>query len=158
MTGDIANGAQRDAGGFHVDQQETDAFLFFLRLFVGTRQHVDVRRVVRHRGPDLAAVDDVIIAIRHGFGAQTGQIRTGIRFGIALAPGRIAGDDLRQILLALRVVAETDQRRADHGQSLVGHAADTGAFSLLKINQQLRRRQPHAAVFTRPVRRNPAFF
>jgi hypothetical protein len=50
-------------GGLHVDQQEADAFLPLLGLAVGAHQAEDPVAVVAQRGPDLLAVDDVVVAL-----------------------------------------------------------------------------------------------
>ena len=157
VPGDVADGTQGDARRFHVHQQEADAALL-LHLFVGAHQHINVGGVVRHRGPDFAAVDDVFVAIEHGLGAQARKIGTRIGFGIALAPHVVAGKNFRQVLRALRVVAEANQRWPHHGDALIGHAADAGAFGFFPVNNQLARVQPHAAVLNRPVGCEPAFF
>ena len=56
-------------GRLQVDEQEADAFLLF-RLLVGAHEQVDVRGVVRERGPDFLAVDDEIVAVDHGRGCR----------------------------------------------------------------------------------------
>src|SRR5260370_3614208 len=42
--------------------------------------------VVGVGGPDFLAVDDEIVAVALGAGLQRGEVRSGIRLGIALAP------------------------------------------------------------------------
>src|SRR5882757_12033 len=49
------------------------------------------------RGPDLGAVDDVVVAVAHGAGFQRGEVGAGARLGIALAPVILAGENFRQI-------------------------------------------------------------
>ena len=144
-----------DAGLVHVDQEEADAGLL-LRLLVGARQHEDVAGVGGERGPDLLAVDDVLVAIGDRLGTQPRQVRARIRFGVPLAPQVLASDDLRQPLVALLGRAVADQQRADHQDAHVGKARDAPALVLLVEDQQLGRVKAHAAVLARPVRRDPA--
>ena len=45
--------------------------------------------------PDLLAVDDPLVAVEHGLGAQVGQVGAGVGLAEALAPGDLAREDLR---------------------------------------------------------------
>ena len=67
--------------------------------------------------PDLLARDDEIVAVALGAGLQRGEVRSGVRFGIALAPADQAGGDLRQMLFLLRIGAVFQQRRSEHGNA-----------------------------------------
>ncbi|GCC49733.1 hypothetical protein chiPu_0033885, partial [Chiloscyllium punctatum] len=86
-----------DARRFHVDQQERDAGLR-LGGGIGPDQAEDPVGVLRQRGPGLVAVDDVVVAIAHRFGANGGEIGAGARLRIALAPPVLAGENPRQEL------------------------------------------------------------
>ncbi|MCY1230498.1 hypothetical protein D9M72_429110 [compost metagenome] len=57
----------RDAGRMHVEQQERDAFLP-LRLAAGAHQAEHPVGPLRMRGPDLGAVQDVVLAVAVGAG------------------------------------------------------------------------------------------
>ena len=54
--------------------------------------------VVRAGGPDLLAVDDVVVAIAHGARLQAGEVAAGARLAVALAPDDLAARDARQVL------------------------------------------------------------
>ena len=98
--------AHRDARALHVDQQERDAFLALLHRRVGAHQAEDPVGVVRVGGPDLLAVDDVLVAIPLGLGLERGQVASRARLGVALAPEVVAVVDARQEALLLRLGAE----------------------------------------------------
>src|SRR3546814_20431673 len=65
----------RDAGRFHVDQQEGDALLR-LCLLVGADEEETPIGVLRHRRPRLLPVDDIMIALAPPDGAEDCQVRT----------------------------------------------------------------------------------
>src|SRR6266404_7315312 len=74
-------------------------------------------------GPDLLAVDDVIIAVEDSLGVQCRKIAAGVRFGKSLTPNLLAGEHGPQISLLLGFRAQRDNRRphqsfADHAQAL----------------------------------------
>src|SRR3546814_8949975 len=66
--------AHRDAGAFHIDQQEGNALLRF-GLEIGAHQAEHHVREMRLGGPDLVTGDDVVVAIALGFGAQGREVR-----------------------------------------------------------------------------------
>jgi len=68
-----------DAGRLHVDEDEGDAFLRFLRGWVGAAEHEDPVGEVTERGPGFLAVDDVVIADALGLGFQRGEVGAGSR-------------------------------------------------------------------------------
>jgi len=110
---DRDDGAHLDAGAAHLDQQAGDALL----LLAGAgraHQAEHVRGPVRVGGPDLRAVDDVVVAVGHRGGGQARQVGAGAGLGIALAPPVLAAADARQVLRLLRFGAEGDQHRAQH--------------------------------------------
>ena len=84
---------------------------------IGAHQAEDPVGVVRIRRPDLLAGDDEIVAVAFGAGLQRGEVRSGVRFGIALAPADQARGDLRQMFLLLRLGAVFQQRRSEHGNA-----------------------------------------
>ena len=110
------DGPHGDAGRFHVDQQEGDAGLRLCRR-IGPHQAEDPVGMLGQRRPGLVAVDDVVIAVAHRLGPDGSKVGAGARFRITLAPPVLAGEDSRQILLFLRVVAEGVDDRADHGHA-----------------------------------------
>ena len=64
-----------DAGGFHIDEDEGNALLFFLGLWVGTGEHENPVGILAERGPGFLAVDDVEITLAPGCGFQAGEVR-----------------------------------------------------------------------------------
>src|SRR5205085_2161722 len=109
---DGADRADGDPRLVHRIQQEAQAGLLLCAL-VGADQGIHLVGVRRAAGPDLVAVDDPLVALEARFGARTGEVGTGVGFGKALAPAVLAAQYLRQVLRALRVGAEQDQRGAD---------------------------------------------
>ena len=83
-------GRTRDSGRFHVDQQERNALLR-TPFGAGAHQAEYPVGVLAQGVPGFLAVDDVVIALAHGAGAQRGQVGAGARFGISLAPPILAG-------------------------------------------------------------------
>src|ERR1041384_1099108 len=71
---------------------------------------------MRARGPHLLAVDQEMVALVHGPGAQAGKVGAGARLGIALAPDLVAAEDLWQIALLLLLGAPVDQGRAQEAR------------------------------------------
>jgi len=102
-------------------------------------------------------VDDEVVAIHHGLGAQAREVRARVGFGIALAPDVLAREDLGQVVRALFFGAVLDQQRADHGDAHVGRAAHAPALLLFDENDELFGRQAHAAVLRGPAWCHPAF-
>ena len=57
------------------------------------------------RRPDLGAVDDVLVAVEAGLGAQCRQVAAGVGLGEALAPDDLAAGDRREVAATLVVGA-----------------------------------------------------
>ena len=74
-----------NARRLHVDEQEGDAFLR-LHARIGAHQAENPVGELRERGPRLLAVDDVRVALAKRAGFEIGEIGTGARLGITLAP------------------------------------------------------------------------
>jgi len=76
-------------GALHVDQQKRNALLL-ASFAAGADQAENPVRVLTHGVPSLLAIDDVVIALAYGTGAQRGEIgaRPGLR--ISLAPPILA--------------------------------------------------------------------
>src|SRR6266850_6067653 len=109
-------------------------------------------------GPYFRAVDDQMIALDTRLGAQTGQIRAGIRFGEALAPDHIAPENPRQMQALLVFRAAGDEGGAgmierDEAQVIIGRV---GARILLVPDQLAGERQSQATVLDRPRDARPA--
>ena len=77
-----------DARRGHVEQHEGDAFVLLGR--VGAHQAEDPVGLVGVGGPDLLAVDQVMVALVLRLGLQTGEVGPGAGFGVALAPAGLA--------------------------------------------------------------------
>ena len=95
--GHVANRVDLHAGGVveihHQHAQPLAALLF--RIGPAQKDHpVGVHPVA---GPDLAPVDDILVAVTDRRGAQMGQIRAELRLGEALAPHFLHPGDLDQM-------------------------------------------------------------
>ena len=104
LAGDQEDRLGRDPLRGHVEQDEADAVVL-LAGRVGAHQAENPVGEIGVGGPDLLAVDDEIVAVALGPGLQRGEIGSGVRLGIALAPADQPGGDLRQMLLLLRLGA-----------------------------------------------------
>ena len=154
--GDQQNWLGRNALRGHVEQDEADAVML-LGGRISPHQTEYPVGVVRIRGPDLLAVDDEIVAVAFGAGLQRGEVRSGIRLGIALAPADQAGRDLRQMFFLLNFRAVFQQRGPQHGNAERGQRlprADAGHF--LAHDLGLLGIEAATAIFLRPMRHRPA--
>ena len=129
----------RDAGRFHVEQQERHAHLRPLEV-PGTHETEHPVRVVRVCGPDLRAVDDVVVAVGDGGGLQAGEIGTRLRFGITLTPEVVAAQHARQIVVALFLRAAAEQGRAEHREAHRRHRRRVRARAFAIEDVALRHR------------------
>ena len=103
----------RDAGrvGFH-DESRDAARALVLR--VGARHQREDAGVRRVGDEALGAVDDVVVAVADGRGAQRRGVRAGVRLGQRERGDQLAGRQPRQVLLLLRLGAvDQDALRAD---------------------------------------------
>ena len=91
--------AHFDAHRMHVDHQAADAVVLGRRGIGTGEQHAPVG-LTGPAGPDFLTIDDVAIPVPLGPRLQTGQVGTGIGFGIPLAP-HFARADRRQEALPL---------------------------------------------------------
>ncbi|MCY1414794.1 hypothetical protein D9M71_302530 [compost metagenome] len=144
-----------DAGRGHVDQQEGNAALL-LRLGVGAHQAEDPVGVLAEGGPGLLAVDHVVVTLAHRAGLQRGQVGTGARLGVALAPPVAAVEDARQVAGLLLGSAELDDHRRDHVDAEGDQPRRTEGGALLLEDVLLHHAPAGAAVFHRPVGGIPA--
>ena len=149
--------ADGDARRFHVDQQEADAFLL-LRIGIGANKEEAPVGMLRHGGPGFLAIDDIMIAITHGFCAQRSEVGTGAGLRITLTPPVIARQDAGKEAGLLLGRAEGIDNGADHRQA-EGHGADAiGSGQFFRPDEALRRGPAGAAIFDGPCRGNPALF
>jgi hypothetical protein len=115
----------------------------------------DVVGVLGEAGEDLAAVDDVVVAVLHGAGAQRGEVGAGLRLRVADRRVQLALQDARQEVALLLVGAELHDRVADRvdGQE---RQREAGALHLVAEDELLERRAALAAVLLRPADADPA--
>ena len=105
------------------------------------------------RGPDLLAVDDVVVAFAHRGRAQVEGVRARCRLGDAegLQP-QLAGRDLRQPARLLRRAAVPQHRAHRVHLGVTGRAIATRRLDLLHDGGRRRHGQAAAAVFLRDQR------
>ena len=84
---------------------------------IGAHQGEHPIGVGRTRGPGLLPVDQEVVALILRARAQRGEIRTGVRLGVTLAPLHFTAGDSGQVFGALLIGAELEQRRADHADT-----------------------------------------
>ena len=142
-------------GLFMSISKKRDAGLL-LRLGVGAHQAKDPIRILAERIPGFLAIDDVLIALAHRAGAQGGQIRTGARLGIPLAPPGLARADLGQKTLLLRGAAERDEHGSDHFEPKGNEARRTGERRFLLEDVLLNGVPSGAAELHGPAHGTPA--
>ena len=140
----------------HVEQDKADAVML-LGGRVGAHQAKNPVGVVGVGRPDLLAGDDEIVAVALGAGLQRGEVRSGVRLGIALAPADQARGDLRQMFLLLRLGAVFQQRRPEHGDAERHQRLPRAdRRHLLAHDLGLLAIEAAAAIFLRPMRHGPA--
>ena len=81
-----------DAGRLHVEQQVADAAVL-RRVRVRAGEHEHPVGEVGAGGPDLLAVDDVVVAVADGAGLEAGEVAAGAGLAEALAPRDLAAED-----------------------------------------------------------------
>ena len=90
---------------------------------------------------------------------QCGEVGAGVRFGIALAPERLAGKDRAQVTLLLRRGAPMNQRRSE--QPDAGSCEGYGgveAFEFLIADRLVQERSAAPAILSRPGYSEPTAF
>ena len=121
---------------------------------VGAHEHLAVVGDVAEAGPDLLAVDDVVVAVADGARAQAGEVGAGVGLGEALAPHvRRRCRMPRQVALLLLVGALGDERGAavEQPDEVHAHVRRTRPLALLDVDEVLGGRGATAAVLLRPV-------
>ena len=148
--GDTVDHAQRallDAGLVHGDDERRDA-LVPRHVRVGSGQQQAPVGNIGVAGPDLVAVDDVVLTVAGRFRAQRGQVRTGAGLAEALAPTLCSVDHPGQeTALQLRAAVPA---QAHHQVTQTGPRRGAGARQLLVDDHVVHRRQLVPAVLTRP--------
>src|SRR5689334_4175170 len=112
---------------------------------------------MRARGPDLLAVDDPVVALLLGAGAQARDIGAAGGFGEQLTPDLLARRQRRQVLSLLLLAGERHHGRAAHAVADDEHAGELAERTLLLLpDHALDRRRAAAAVLLGPVQAGPA--
>src|SRR5262249_56809387 len=104
----------------------------------------------------LRAVDGVLPVAVLGLGVEAGEIGAGAGLGEALAAPVAEIGDAGEEALLLRVAAEGDDHRADHGDAEGERRRRWRLLQFLEENVMLGRGPVAAAPFGRPVRYRPA--
>ena len=99
-----------------------------------------------------------MIAVTHRRGLDRGQIGTGTRLGIALAPPVLPVQDTRQEAVLLFLAAELLQDRPQHRNAEGQDARRMGKRAFLLEDVALDRGPARAAKATRPIAGQPALF
>ena len=143
------------AGAVHRDQQESDPQLRPVKVS-GADQAEDPVGDIGVGGPDLGPATDQVIPVAHGPHLQRGQVRSGLRFGIALAPEMLAGQDAGQIMRLLFRAAMPDQRRSAHRDAHGGQRRCPGQRAFPGKDETLGDAEFCPAMLLGPVWRGPA--
>src|SRR5438270_13949178 len=110
---------------------------------------------MRGRGPDLLAVDDVMVAFAPRRGFDRRQIRARPRLGEALAPPIVEIGGARQEAPLLLVAAELDQHGAEHRDIARVALRRREGLDLFQEHHALDRRPAWPAPFLWPVEGRP---
>src|SRR5579871_328310 len=112
---------------------------------------------MRARGPDLLAVDDPVVALLLGAGAQARDVGAAGGLGEQLAPDFLAGGKLRQIAALGLLGAVGHHGRAAHALADLERLRQLAVDALFLLPYDaLDRRGAAAAIFLRPVQAGPA--
>jgi len=149
------DGPHGDAWRRHIDQQEGNAALL-LGLRVSAHQAENHVGVLTEGGPGFLAVDHVVVAIQHGAGLQAGQVGTGSRLGVTLAPPVFPGENARQVPGFLRLTAEFHDHRGDHVDPERDQPRRTERGALLLEDVSLHHAPASTTLLYRPVGGVPA--
>ncbi len=116
----------------------------------GARQQQHQVGMFRARGPDLLAVDDVVVAFLARAGAQTERVGARGRFRHTKSlQAQFAAGDLGQVVLLLRVAAVAQDGAHDVHLRMTGGAVAAGGMNLFHDGSGGADREPAAAVFLR---------
>ena len=141
-----------DARRVHVDKDEADAFLRFLRRRVRTAEEESPIRVLRQRGPGLLAIQNIMVAVANRCRLEACKVRTCAWLGIALAPPHFAGPNAWQVTSLLLFIAECVDNWRNHRHTEWQRHQRINASILFRPDIALGRGPAGAAVFFRPCR------
>ena len=142
VAGHLPQRPHLDPGLVHVDREPGDA-LVLRDVGIGAGdEHAEVG-VLAARRPDLLAVDDPLVAVRHGPRREPGEVGAGARLAEQLAPRLGAGDDVAdvQVDLLLRAV-RGDGGRGQQQPEARGRAERAEVADLLLHPHGVVARQP----------------
>ena len=126
------------------------------RFGVGAGEREDRVRGVGAGGPDLLAVDDVLVAVADRACLQRGEVGAGARFRVALGPHALSREDRREVLLALLLGAVDNQGRTEQADGGAADRRSRGFRHLLAEDELLGDGHAAAAVLPGPVRGDPS--
>ena len=127
------------------------------RLGIGANQSEHPVRVLRATGPDFLTVNDELITVEYCLGLQTCKVGAGTGLRIPLTPLGFAGNDFRDMSLALFVGTHFQDGRSDHRQTHAGGGRQClNASHFFRKHFLMGRIQATTAVFGRPRRGSPA--
>ena len=156
--GDLTNGSHLDTGLIHRHEKERET-LVALRTGFATRHHETPVAHVGERGPDLLAVDDPLVTLESGLGLHVGEIGSGVRFAVSLAPPFVAAQDAGQETRALLRSAVLDDRGREQVLThVIGASRCFGAHVFLGPDDLLIDRRAASAEFLRPPESDPSRF
>ncbi|MNT44670.1 hypothetical protein D3C72_1812070 [compost metagenome] len=107
-------------------------------------------------GPGLLAIDHVVVAITYGAGLDSGQVRTGARLGIALAPPVLGAENSWQEARLLFRCSELDDHRGDHVDAKRHDPRGAERRTFLIENVFLHRAPTRTAILHRPTGGQPS--
>src|SRR5579885_2099818 len=152
---DQSDRRSRDAGAFHVEENKADP-LVLGRLRIRPHEAEDPVSLVGIRGPDFRSVNDEVVAAILGARLQRGEVGTGSRLRVTLAPSNFAARDLGQMLALLLLVAVLQQRRPEHPDAeAVERRAAAERAHLLAQNLGFLVRKTTAAILPGPFGNGP---
>ena len=150
----VGEGAGGETGRLHVNEEVGDA-LVLGSVRVRAREEDHPVALVRAGGPDLGAVDHVVVAVADGAGLETGEVRAGAGLAEALAPLLLAAEDARQVALLLLVGAIEQDRGAGPAQADTAETGGALAGELLVEDELLHDAQAGPAVLGGPMGGDP---
>jgi hypothetical protein len=107
-------------------------------------------------GPDLLAVENVVVAVADGLRLDSREVGAGGGLGVEGAPGVLEVGDLGDELVLLLLGAVEHEGGADPGDAHVEADGGGGVGHLLVVDDLLHDAGFHAAVVLRPGGREPA--
>ena len=130
----VVMGRASTPGLVHVDQHQRQT-LVPLRAGLGADQREQLVAVDRLRGPDLLAVDDVLVAVEDPGRADAGEVGAGAGLGEALAPDLLVAQDRADDVALLLLAAEHGDGGCEVGEAeLVGATRGPRARHLLVVD------------------------